>query len=76
MPTLTVQVVPPEEVVAEAPREAVDEAREALRIQGEPAESQADGSNLPILRVAILLLGIILILLVAVTLITRRQLNG
>ena len=81
MPTLTpsADVEPgqaPEEVVAETPGEAVTGEPEALPVQGGPAASQDDSTGLPTLQVVILLLGITLILLAAVTLITRWQLKG
>jgi hypothetical protein len=62
--------------VAETPGEAVTEEPEALPVQGGPAASQDGSSGLPTLQVVILLLGITLILLAAVTLITRWQLKG
>jgi hypothetical protein len=61
---------------AEAPMIAAAEAPEAIPAETELAESQDDGSDLPLLRVVILLLGITLILLAAVTLITRWRLKG
>jgi anti-sigma factor RsiW len=75
-PTVTLGAVAQEEAVAEAPREAEAEEPEALPVAAAPAESRDDGSDLPLLRVVILLLGITLIILAAVTLITRWRLKG
>jgi hypothetical protein len=79
-PTVTIEIVPREEAFAEAPVEAAVEAAaeapEAIPAETELAESQDDGSDLPLLRVIILLLGIILVLLAAVTLIARWRLKG
>jgi hypothetical protein len=75
-PTVTMSVVPQEEALAEAPMIAAAEAPEAILAETELAESQDDGSDLPLLRVVILLLGITLILLAAVTLITRWRLKS
>jgi anti-sigma factor RsiW len=75
-PTVTMSVVPQEEALAEAPMVAAAKAPEAIPAETELAESQDDGSDLPLLRVVILLLGIILVLLAAVTLKTRWRLKG
>jgi len=74
-PTVTTGVVPREESFAEAPVEKAAEAPEAIPAETEPAESQDDSSDLPLLRVMILLLGITLVILAAVTLITRWRLK-
>jgi len=75
-PTLTMGAVAREEAVAEAPREAEAEEPKAIPVAAGPAESLDDGSDLPLLRVVILLLGITLVILAAVTLITRWRLKG
>ncbi len=75
-PTLTMGAVAREEAVAEAPREAEAEEPKAIPVTAGPAESRDDGSDLPLFRVVILLLGITLVILAAVTLITRWRLKG
>jgi anti-sigma factor RsiW len=75
-PTVTLGAVAQEEAVAEAPREAEAEEPKAIPVAAGPAKSRDDGSDLPLLRVVILLLGITLVILAAVTLITRWRLKG